>query len=343
MNSKQRVYSALKFENPDRVPRFIWFGKETRKDLTEELGLSSLELDLKFGNDILQTWLSINGQMEKDVPDHSQFVDEWGITWKREGVHNMVAINPLADMEADEIKNYLLPDPLAPERYSELDGLIKEYGNDYFIGADISGSLFEPAYHLRGMENLMIDMALENEEIDILLDRLTEFCIAVAGEAVKKGVDWVWLGDDLGSQISMLMSPDMWRKYFKPRMAKIITEIRKIKSDMIIAYHSCGSMHPIIGDLVEIGINVLNPVQESAEGMDQQKIKEAYGDKLALMCGLDTQQFLIDASTAEVKQKTGELINKLGKNGGYIFAVSHHIQPDTPKENILAIFEELDS
>ena len=341
MNSKERVYASINHKNPDRIPRFIWFGKETRKSLSEVMGVTSLEIDFKAGNDILQTWLSINGQMEKDVPDHTQFVDEWGITWKREGVHNMVAVNPMADMEADEIKAYKLPDPLAPERYTELEALISEYGNEYFIGADVSGSLFEPAYHLRGMENLMIDMAMDGEEIEILLDRICEITTIIAKEAVKRGVDWIWLGDDLGSQINMLMSPDMWRKFLKPRMAKIISEIRSIKSDMIIAYHSCGSMYHVIPDLIEIGINVLNPIQESAEGMNHQKIKAAYGDKLTMMCGPDTQQFLINAAPEVVMKKTRELIETLGKNGGYIFAVSHHIQPGTPTENIFAIFEEL--
>ena len=341
MTSKERVYSALRFEKTDKIPRFIWFGKEMRKTMSEEMEMSSLDIDLMFGNDILQTWLSINGQMEKDVPDHTEFVDEWGITWKREGVHNMVAVNPMSDMEAEDIKNYKLPNPYAAERYYELESLIEKYGDNYFIGADISGSLFEPAYHLRGMENLMVDMAMENADIEILLDRLCEFCIAVAIEAVKKGVDWIWLGDDLGSQISMLMSPDMWRKYFKPRMAKIITEIRKEKSDIIIAYHSCGSIYPVIGDLVEIGINVLNPIQESAVNMNQQKIKDEYGDRLALLCGLDTQSFLINATADEVRKKTRELIDNLGKNGGYIFAVSHHIQPGTPKENVFAILDTL--
>jgi uroporphyrinogen decarboxylase len=342
MNSKQRVYQALAHRQPDRVPRFIWLGGETVKMFTEKLGITPFELDLKLGNDILQTWLSINGEMAKDVPEGTMYKDEWGITWKREGYYNNVVCHPMAGMDVESVKAYSMPDPLSVERYKKLDMLVQNYGERYFIGADISGSLFEPAYHLRGMQDLMIDMASEGEEAEVLLDRLMDFCIKVSVESVRRGADWIWLGDDLGSQKGMLMSPNMWRKYFKPRMKHIIETIRSEKPEMIIAYHSCGSIYPVIGDLVEIGINVLNPIQESAVGMDQMKIFHEYGDWLTLMCGVDTQQFLTEATTVQVKEKTRDLIVKLGRNGGFIFAASHSIQPDTPQENIAALFEALD-
>jgi len=342
MNSKQRVYTALNFQEPDRVPRFVWLGTGTIKILTEKYGISPLELDLRFGNDILQTWVSINGEMSREVPEGLEFVDEWGITWKREGFYNMVTGHPLKGKDIGFIKNYPLPDPYSGKRYEYLEYLLKEYGDRYFIGADVSGSLFEPAYHLRNMEDLMIDMALEDEAVDVLLDRLADFTTAVSVECVRRGVDWVWLGDDLGSQKGMMMSPDTWRKYFKPRMKHIIDAIRAVKKDVFIAYHSCGSMYPVIDDLVEIGINVLNPIQESAEGMDQERIKREFGDRLTLMCGVDTQQFLINATPEQVREKTREIVKNLGYNGGFIFAASHHIQQDTPEENIQALFEALD-
>lgn len=342
MNSKQRVYAAIHHQKPDRVPRFVWLGGGTLKRLSRELGLSPLELNLKFGNDILQTWVSINGEMERDVPQDAEFIDEWGITWKRKGDYNMVIRHPLKERDKDFIQNYPLPDPSSPKRFETLEYLIKEFGETHFIGADVSGVLFEPAYHLRDMETLMMDLATESEEAEILLNRLADFSIAVSIECIKKGADWIWLGDDLGSQNGMMMSPEMWRTYFKPRMKRIIDALRDFKSDIIIAYHSCGSMYPVIGDLAEIGIDVLNPIQESAQGMNQQQIKQEYGDRITLMCGLDTQQFLIHATSAQVREKTIELVQTLGYNGGFIFAASHHIQPDTSDENIRALFEALD-
>ncbi len=341
MTSKERVYAALRHEEPDRVPRFIWFGAQTRQQLNAAYDLGPLELDLRVGNDILQTWLSINGQMERPAALGESFVDEWGITWRHEGIYNAVTVHPLADADEAAIAAYTCPDPLSEARYAELGRLIAEYGESHFIGADVSGSLFEPAYHLRGMENLMVDMAMEAPEADVLLDKLADFTSAVAVESVRRGVDWVWLGDDLGSQQSMLLSADMWRRYFKPRMARIIAAIRAERPDMPIAYHSCGSMYPVIGELLALGINVLNPIQESAAGMDQQAIKAAYGDRLTLFCGPDTQQFLISATPDEVGAKTRMLVDTLGAGGGYIFGVSHHIQPDTPEENIRAMLMAL--
>jgi uroporphyrinogen decarboxylase len=334
MTSKERVKKALRFEKADRVPRFIWLGAETRRRLMERYNVSSLQLDFKLGNDILQAWVSINGEMEREAEQGATFVDEWGITWLKDGIYNSVVRHPLKDLSYAEIEKYPFPDPYEPNRYKYLKEILVKYGEEYFIGADVSGSLFEPAYHLRGMEDLMVDMLTGDETAGIILDKIMDFTLKTALECVRLGVDWIWLGDDLGSQQNMLMSPELWREYFKPRMAKIIAEIKRERPDIPVAYHSCGSMSPVIPDLVEIGVNVLNPIQESAAGMNQREIKEKYGTKLALMCGLDTQTFLIKATANEVKAELARLERDLGGNGGYILAASHHIQPDTPIENI---------
>jgi uroporphyrinogen decarboxylase len=192
------------------------------------------------------------------------------------------------------------------------------------------------------MEELMVDMATESDEADVLLNRLADFSLKVALEAVRMGADWIWFGDDMGSQKSMLMSPDLWRKYYKNRMKRIIREVKSKKEDIIIAYHSCGSVFPIIGDLVEIGVQVLNPIQESAANMNQLQIKELYGDRLTLMCGLDTQTFLLNSSPDEVYNAMKNKALALSKEGGYIAAVSHTIQPDIPVKNIVSMTKALD-
>ena len=342
MTNKERVYSALRHERPDRVPRFIWLGNGVIESMTRELGMTPLALDVHLKNDILQTWVSINREMARELSDGASFTDEWGITWKREGFHNMVTSHPLGSGDADFISEYPLPDPYHPSRYEALKDLLSKYGESHFIGADVSGSLFEPAYHLRGMEDLLMDLAMENDEAVILLDRLEDFTTKVALECVRLGVDWIWLGDDMGTQNGMIMSPSMWREVFKPRMKRIIAAIKAAKPGIFVAYHSCGSMSPIIPDLVEIGVDVLNPLQESAKDMDHAAVKRSFEDRITLMCGLDTQTFLIEASANEVRTKTREKIETLGYNGGFIFAASHHIQHDTPKENIDALFHELD-
>ena len=341
MNSRERVFAAMRFEKPDRVPRFIWLGGEVIKRLSAGYGITPFELNKKIGNDILQTWVSINGEMERDIPQEAEFTDGFGITWKRYGAYNMVVHHPMQGLSAEEIRAYPLPDPRAPERYRYLEYLVETYNDEYFIGADVSGVLFEPAYHLRNMEDLMMDLAEENEEIKLILDKLMDFSITVSLECIKRGADWIWMGDDLGSQQGMLMSAAMWRKFFKSRMKKIIEEIKKMKPGIPIAYHSCGSISPVIGDLVEIGINVLNPIQESAAGMDQIAVKSEYNSNLTLMCGLDTQQFMLNASPEEINLKTREKVLHLGSKGGYIFAVSHNLQGDVSDEKIEAMPEGL--
>lgn len=342
MNSKERVYNTIHRKPVDRLARYIWIGRGAADNLKRTFGAAADDIDTLIGNDVKQTWLSINGQMEADCKEGESFVDEWGIRWHRDGYYNAVIEHPLANLGEEEIKNYPFPDPLKPQRYEYLKELLDKFGKDTFIGADVSGSLFEPAYHLRGMENLMIDMALEDPVADILLDRLCDFTTSVACRAAEMGVDWIWLGDDMGTQQSMLMSPDMWRKYFKPRMKKIIDAIHKIAPGMIIAYHSCGSIYPIIKELVEIGVQVLNPMQESAKGMEHEKIKAEFADKLTFMCGLDTQTFMVNASPDEVKTAMAEKAKLLSQcNGSYIVAASHTIQHDVPVENIMAMLNGL--
>jgi uroporphyrinogen decarboxylase len=341
MTHKERVYAALRHEKPDRIPRFIWLGNGTIHHLTEKLKVTPEELNLRLGNDVLQVWVSINREMERPAPEGSEFVDEWGITWRREGFYNMVVNHPLEGKDAGFIRAYPMPDPMAASRYEPLEQLLKEFGGEYFIGADVSGTLFEPAYHLRGMQDLLIDLIDESDEAAVLLDKLEAFSTKAALESLRRGVDWIWLGDDLGSQAAMLMSAELWRIHFKPRMKRIIEAVRAQKPDIFIAYHSCGSMSPVIPDLVEIGIDVLNPLQQSAVDMDQKLVKAQYGGKLTLMCGLDTQSFTPRATGAEIREKTKELKDVLGAGGGYIFAVSHHIQHDTPDENIQAMLDEL--
>jgi len=342
MNSKERVLYSLNFKKPDRVPRYIWFGLETRKILAKRFRIEPFEIDFRFRNDILQDWVSINGGMERDIPENSKFIDEWGITWERKDKYNNVKVHPLKGKDIRYVMKYKFPNPKKPERFKKLEYLLKNFGNEYFVGSDVSSVLFDPACHLRGMENLLIDMAEENKILDILLDKLKEFCITVSKESIDRGVDWIWMGDDLGSQGGMLVSPDMWRKHIKPRMKEVIDILRDYKKDVIIAYHSCGSIYPIIEDLVDVGINVLNPIQESAKDMNQLEIKKEFGDKVTLMCGLDTQSFLLNATKEEVGEMVYKKVNELGYNGGFIFAASHAIQPDIPLENILAMFNALD-
>ncbi|MFP4441750.1 MAG: uroporphyrinogen decarboxylase family protein [Spirochaetia bacterium] len=341
MTSKEKVYTALGFKEPSRVPRYVWYSGGAIKNLEVYTGLNGDALEDFLGNDIKQTWVSINREMERDVPDGTEFTDEWGITWKREEPHNMVIRHPLKGASVEELAEYPFPDPENPVRFSVLEDIIRKYGNEYFIGTDVSGSIWEPSYHLAGMDELLMSLGLEDRRAETLFDRTARFTLMVARKALERNTDWIWLGDDVGTQTGMLMSPEMWRKHLKPRLAHIIRELKSFRKNCIIAYHSCGSIPQIIEDLVEIGVNVLNPIQPKAAGMDIYKIKTEYSGVLALMGNIDTQEFLKTASPGAVREETRRMAEELGRGGGYIFAASHSIQPDVPPENIVAMVETL--
>jgi uroporphyrinogen decarboxylase len=342
VTSKERVLAAIRRKPLDRLPRSLWIGAGAAQNMRIKLGVDEKEVEFYVKNDVLQTWLSINKQMSLPAAEGENFVDEWGITWRRNRHYNSPVHHPLAELDAAGIAKAPFPDPYDEGRYREFTGLVEDYGEEYFIGADVSGTLFEPAYHLRSMEKLMIDLAEGNDEADILLDRLGDFSLKVSIRAVELGADWIWLGDDMGTQVSLLMSPALWRAYFKPRLKTIIDTIKAKKKDMIVAYHSCGSIRPIIGELAEIGIDVLNPLQESAVDMDQSTIKSKYGRELTFMCGLDTQTFLLNASADDVYQAMLKKAESLSAGGGYIAAVSHTLQHDIPVENLTALLKALD-
>jgi uroporphyrinogen decarboxylase len=152
------------------------------------------------------------------------------------------------------------------------------------------------------------------------------------------GVDMILTGDDFGTQRGMMVSPELWRKYFKPRMRSLFLELKRIRPELKIAYHSCGTILPIIPDLVEIGLDVLNPIQPAALGMDLGALKKEYGRELAFFGGVDEQQVLPFGTPAEVEEEVQLRIKQAGADGGFILAPSHNIQPDTPLANILAFF-----
>ena len=342
MTSKERVYAMLRGEKTDRTPGYIWVGPHAAKNLCEYYGIRAEELNDRIGNDVLQSWLSINREMERECPPGECFTDEWGNVWAHEGYYNVVVRHAMSGLNAEEIRQYPAPDVLDPKRFEAFDRLMETYGDRYFIGADVSGTIFEPAYHLRGMEDLLVDLVSGEEEADALLDKVAAQSKAIAIEAVKRGADWIWLGDDLGTQNGMIMSPDLWREYFKPRMKEIIEAIREVKPEMFIAYHSCGSVWPVLPDLIEIGIDVINPLQESAKDMDHDRIRVLFGDQTTMFCGLDTQTFMTQAMPDEIRSATRSLLDRLGKDGKYLFGVSHTLQPDVPVVNIAAMIDELD-
>jgi len=191
------------------------------------------------------------------------------------------------------------------------------------------------------MDNFMVDLALSPDFAGALMDHVTDGLLSLTRKTLEAGRDgyvFYEYNDDLGSQQAMLIDPRMWRDFIKPRMAKICDLIHSF--GVKVRYHSCGSIRPIIPDLIEIGVDILNPIQPLATGMDPADLKKEFGRQLAFDGGIDTQLLLPKGTPEEIRVQARSYIETLGEDGGYILAGSHTLQADIPTENIIALVDE---
>ncbi|TKJ35955.1 MAG: hypothetical protein CEE38_13170 [Planctomycetes bacterium B3_Pla] len=341
MISKERVYCALQRRPADRVPVFMWYHPQTTKRLGEILEIPAKYVPLAMGDDIRQAWVSNNHAMEGIVHerDGQSHVDDWGIEWTRIDGFNQISKYPMADADEKQLAEYKFPfdriDPLV-----SLMEPVMEFEDDYFIGCDVSPCVFELYWRLRGMEKTLMEIALEPVPAQEMLKRSADFSIELSERACRRfELDWLWLGDDAAGQRSMLMKPDTWRQMVKP-LLKQNAEVGK-QHGVYVAFHSCGAIRPIIADLIEIGIDVLNPIQCNCPGMEPLELKREFGKDLAFMGGIDTQGLLPNGTASQVRKATAELLEGMtADGGGYILAASHAVPPETPDENIFAMYDE---
>jgi uroporphyrinogen decarboxylase len=268
----------------------------------------------------------------------------WGIKFREfeysYGTYIEIDSSPLE--KAESIDTYLeYPSPaLDLWDFSALKEILPNY-SDMFVWLQLNGC-FDFARFIRGTGQFLTDLVLEPKKAEILLDKVNELAIAFLNECmrhVKGTINGVYIGDDFGTQKGLLMSPEMWRKYIKPRYEKLAGVIKSY--DIKYCHHSCGGIRPIISDLIDIGVDVLNPIQPLALGMDPKELGEEFGKDLAFYGGIDEQRTLPKGSVEEVRKEVRDRIHTLGKYGGYIVAPSHAFQPDTPLENVLAVYEEV--
>jgi uroporphyrinogen decarboxylase len=190
-----------------------------------------------------------------------------------------------------------------------------------------------------GMEKFLMSLMSEDDYIFELMDRVQAYSIGVGQELVRLGADFIWLGDDMGTQRGMMISPDMWRKFFKERMRRVIEEIRSVRNDVKFAYHSCGAYFPIMGDLIEIGVDILNALQPNAVGMDLATIKSDFGERASLFGGLDVQDVIPFGTIKDVEEETRRVIRIAAPGGGLLLAGAHNYQPDVSVDKLLRIYD----
>ncbi len=341
MTPKERVCRALQRQPVDRVPIFMWYHPQTRQRLGKLLEIPPDYVPLAMGDDVRQAWVSNNHAMEGIVHerDGRSHVDDWGIEWTRIDGFNQISRYPLAQAGPEQLLQHRFPfDRIEP--LVNLMERVMAFKDDYFIGCDVSPNVFEMYWRLRGMERTLMEFVLEPALAQEMLKRSAAFSIELSEAACQRyDFDWLWLGDDVGGQRSMLMNPEMWRKMIKP-LLKENAEVGK-RHGLYVAFHSCGTIRPIIGDLIEIGVDVLNPIQCNCPGMNPLELKTEFGKDLAFMGGVDTQGALPHGSADQVRQATAALLEGMTRDGGgYILAASHTVPPETPDDNIFAMYQE---
>lgn len=341
MKPRERLLAAMRRQVPDRVPCELYLTPALLARFREQTGADDPAEYWGFEERVVA--------FRRPAPagDHSQYchdaslegatVDEWGVARRGGSLYHFTRMaHPLATAQApEEITDYPLPDFRRAECWEHLSGQIATlHDRDLAAHGLLGQTIFETAWAIRSMEELLTDMAQRPALAEPLLERMTELRIFQAEMLARADVDILRLGDDVGAQRGMLMSPRLWRRWLKPRLAAVIAAARAAKPDVLIWYHSDGDCRPIIPELIEIGVDILNPVQP--ECMDPAQIKALYGDRLAFSGTIGTQTTMPFGTPDEVKAEVKLRMSTVGRGGGLLLAPTHVLEPDVPWENILA-------
>lgn len=341
MTSRERVLQAASRRQPDRVPTYLWLTPALIERLRDERGIGDheayLHMDLRFA-----------AYRSRDQPgDFSRYVghyhadtvvDAWGCgTYPVGYYHFTKAQCPLESATSREaIRAYPFPEQRAD--VAAIRSQVRAIqADDLLACSQYECGTFEQAHALMGMEPLLAHMVSSPGMVQELFERISDVKARMAAAYVEAGVDMLWVGDDIGIQTGPVMAPRMWRESLLPHLKKIIAAARKVRADVPIAYHSCGSVGFAVEGLIEAGIDVLQSVQPEAN--DPAELKRQYGEYLAFWGGVGSQSTLSHGTPDQVRDEVKHLIETVGAGGGYICSPAHFIEPESPLANIDAFVE----
>lgn len=366
MTPRERVQRALKHEAPDRVPTALWGSYYTLNDDTYFSLLEHLSLPSTVGP--FRRFLSRNSNFYDDrildvlntdiryvwsgftdlggAPMEGSCTDCWGVKWERRG-HSLVSSGPPLDhvTEVSQVDEYSWPEA---ERYVDTEMITRRIGHlrsvypDHAVAARAVNSYgpLEQASELRGREQFYVDMIADPDIAKAILSKCSDVIIRAQEiylEHVGEHVDFFELpGDDYGGMLNLMVSPEMFREFIKPELSRIAGSVKRYDPTMPVAFHSDGAITSIISELVDIGIDILNPL-EPLPANDWKKVKAEFGPQLCFMGGIDVREAMrgsLDTIVADVTR----CIDTFAGGGGYILAPANHLQMDTPPENIVALY-----
>lgn len=324
----------LPMENENRVldqmAQTVW---------PDEALLKRLDVDFRW---VVPNWVQLTPRN-----DVEGYIDMWGIPYKAlaDWDHCVVDGAPMREATIDEIDDFPWPDAHDPKQFEGLREQAKYYfeETDYVVGADaIKAGMLMNSLQLRGYDQFFMDLVLNVDLAEKLMDKITQSLKDMWThymEAVGPYVQVAYVTDDFGTQKSLMLSPKMFRDLIKPRWKEVIEHIKSL-GDVKIMFHSDGAIQPLLEDFLDMGVDILNPVQTSVEGIqDTFALKEKFGDRLCFHGAIDVQQMLPNATASELEAEVARRVYDLGRNGGYILAPCHNLGHDIPPENVVALFE----
>ena len=331
LSHKNRMRRALRHESVDRIPTQINYTRSLAEKVADHFGIAADALPAHLNNHLLRVDLSTTPRLSDDQTIR---YDWWGAGFDTQEEGYFLRDAPLGDTK--DLDSFAWPDPYAPTLLDDAKHRIESDDGHHFSVPNFGFALFERAWSLRGFDTFLMDLALDPDFAAELLDRIVAIQLVLIRRFLDLGVDGVYFGDDYGAQKSTLMSPRMWRRLIKPRLARLFAPISE--AGLPILMHSDGDIAPILPDLVEVGLTTLNPVQP--EVIDQGWLRETFAGKLAFYGGISTQTVLPYGTPAEVKAAVLAAARTLAPDGtGLVIAPSHRMMTDIPLENITALLE----
>lgn len=330
MTKRERVIQALTHHDTDIVPYHVDLTGQAWERTAKYLGDD--HFTDKIGNHISGVYYSGDGVEIKE----GYFKDDFGVIWNKTGVDKDIGVIDNFVIPEPDISVYTFPEVDEARLRKNCEEAMKNRG-DTFVFAELGFSLFERAWTLTGMENLLVYMLTEPDFVKALFGKITEFNLKLLKIYGDYDFDGYHFGDDWGQQHGTIMGPGHWRKWIKPSLAEMYAYAHKQSG--FVSQHSCGDIHELFPDLIDIGLNVYQTFQP--EIYDIKAVKDEFGGKLSFWGGISTQRLLPFETPEGVVKKAKEIMGIMSKNGGYIAAPTHSIPGDVPPENIVALIEML--
>ena len=333
MTNRERVLASLDHRQPDRIPYNILFTEPARANMATYY--SDPDFESKLGNclHVLKTepidaWREVRQGI---------WEDQFGVQWDRSidrDIGNVCNVS----VTRDTLGGLRFPDPDDPSRFAEHARLIRENPNEFHV-TNLGFSLFERAWTLAGMETFLMAMVDDKDFAHALLDRILEYNLRIIEKACALPIDAMMFGDDWGQQRGLIMGAGLWREFIGPRVHQMYSLVRSRGKRVFI--HSCGKVDELFADLIDCGLDVFNPFQP--EVIDVEEAKRRYGDRLSFYGGISTQKTLPYGTVKQVKDEVRRLLDRIGKNGGYIASPAHDVPRDAKPENIAVMINVLQS